>query len=193
MKEYLRLFQKHLKKYIIFSFIAIFIFLLQNNSVSAQTSSSDSGTISYDLAFPGILPDHPFYKLKVLRDKISILLINDTKKRIDFYLLQADKGLLATAMLVDKNKIDLASKTALKGEHNMTLVTYELKKFLQKPNDEIFKKLITASQKHHEVLTSLIKRVSKEDQKTFITVANFSKTNLQSIEKLRNKKYYNKQ
>ncbi len=26
--------------------------------------------VKYDLAFPGILPDHPLYKLKVLRNKI---------------------------------------------------------------------------------------------------------------------------
>lgn len=156
-------------------------------------SSSPEAKIEYDLAFPGILPDHPVYKLKVLRDKISVFLINDPKKRIDFYLLQADKGILATAMLVDKNKIDLAGKTALKAEHNMTIITFELKKFSQKPNDEIFKKLVTASKKHQEILNSIIKRVSADNKKTFITVANFSKTNLHTIEKLRNKKYYNKQ
>ena len=32
--------------------------------------------VKYDLAFPGILPDHPLYKLKVLRNKLSAALIS---------------------------------------------------------------------------------------------------------------------
>ncbi|MBI2613553.1 MAG: hypothetical protein HYW62_02180 [Candidatus Levybacteria bacterium] len=162
-----------------------------------ETESADPkmeiAKIDYDLAFPGILPDNPLYKLKVLRDKISIVLISDQYKRIEFYLLQADKGILATAMLIDKNKVALAEQTALKAEHNMTLVTYELKKMSEKPNDDLFNKLKTASRKHQEVLGTLIERVPAQNQKTFIIVVNFSKTNLQTIEKLQNKKYYNKQ
>lgn len=172
----------------ILAFVVFSLFFV-NPAVAQQKDSK----IDYDLAFPGILPDNPLYKLKVLRDKISIVLIADTYKRIDFYLLQADKGILATAMLIDKNKVALAQQTALKAEHNMTLVTYELKKLSEKPKNELFEKLKTASKKHQEVLNTLIGRVPSQSQKTFITVANFSKTNLQTIEKLQNKKYYNKQ
>lgn len=156
----------------------------QDKKVTTQTF------IKYDLAYPGILPDHPLYKLKVLRDKISVGLISDPQKKIDFYLLQTDKGILAAAMLIDKEKIALAQETALKAEHNLTLITYQLWTLDEKPNDAFFDKLKTASFKHQEVLNSLIKRVSSSEAKTFQTVIDFSKRNWQTIEEYK-KQYDN--
>lgn len=149
--------------------------------------------IDYDLAYPGMLPDNPFYKLKVLRDKLSTTLISDPYKRTAFYLLQADKGILATAILIDKHRVDLANETALKAENNVSLLTGELYRFSEKPSNEFFNKLKTASLKHQEVLESLIERLPENEQKTLKTVLYFSKTNLNTIEKFENKKYYNKQ
>lgn len=154
-------------------------------------NASKSAVIKYDLAYPGILPDNPLYKLKVLRSKIIEFLINDPSKKIGLYLLQADKGILATAILVDKNKINLAGDTALKAENNMTLLTYELYKLKQKPGSDFIQKLKTASLKHQEVLSSLINRLHKSEQSTLITVLNFSKTNLQTIERFEKKKFKN--
>ena len=145
--------------------------------------------VKYDLAFPGILPDHPLYKIKVLRDKITAVLINDHIKKTEFYLLQADKGIHAAAMLVDKNEVELAKETALKAENNMTLLTFELKKLRQRPDQSLFDKLKLASLKHQEVLSSKEKKVGKDDKKTFQQVINFSKTNLNTIEMLEKKIY----
>lgn len=182
------------KSYFPVLFILIFSLLLGSlfakNSALAQEQNV---IIQYDLLFPGILPDSPFYKLKVLRNKLSMFFISDPLKRVDYYLLQADKGILATAMLIDKNKVKLAEETALKAENNMTLITFELKRVSEKPSNELFNKLKTASKKHQEVLGTLINRVPSENKKIFTTVLNFSKTNLQTIEKLRSKKYYNQQ
>lgn len=151
--------------------------------ITRSQQASPSSIVKYDLAFPGILPDHPLYKLKVLRDKITAVTISDPRKKIDFYLLATDKGILASAMLVDKGKIDLATQTALKAEHNYTLLTQELYRLPNKPSEDFFKKLKSASLKHQEVLTSMIKRVSKDNQKTFLTVIDFSKRNWESVEK----------
>lgn len=153
--------------------------------------STPSAIIQYDLAFPGMLPDSPFYKIKVLRDKISLALTQDPMKRIDFYLRQTDKGILASAMLVDKNNIALAKETALKAEHNYTMLTYELAKLKERPQDKIFEKIKKAALKHQEVLASLAKRVKKEDQETFNTVINFSKRNVQTVESYQYKSDWN--
>lgn len=160
-------------------------------SLTATKESTPSVYIKYDLAFPGILPDHPLYKLKVLRDKISLSLISDPLKKIDFYVLQADKGILATAMLVGQNKIELAKSTALKAEHNFTLLSSTYKSYYYKqegdiPNKEnLLKKLRTASLKHQEVLNSLLKKVPKDNQKTFLQVIDFSKRNISKIENIK--------
>lgn len=141
--------------------------------------------VKYDLAFPGILPDHPLYKLKVLRNKIIASSILNPLKKIDFYVLQADKGILATAMLIDKNKIDLAQETALKAENNFTLIAPQLYMLPEKPNKDFFKRLETAGLKHQEILVSIIKRVPKDKQKVFENVIDFSKRNLQTLEEYR--------
>lgn len=178
------------KKLTVFFIILISLLLFTHRPFFAQeiTPTPTPVIIKYDLAYPGILPDHPFYKLKVLRDRISITLISDPRKKIDFYLLQTDKGILAAAMLVDKNKISLAEETALKAENNFTLISRTFQSYYGQEGvdsastNALLTKLKTASSKHQEILTSLLKRVPKENQKTFENVIYFSKSNMKTIE-----------
>src|SRR3989344_5053703 len=115
---------------VIISIIIFFVYL--SDSTSAQTTTPEASitptptpkNVDYNLAYPGMLPDSPLYKLKVVRDKITEKLINDPAKKIEFYLLQTDKQILATSMLVDKNAINLAKETALKGENNYSKLVY---------------------------------------------------------------------
>lgn len=151
-------------------------------SEKADSSATPSAYITYDLAYPGILPDNALYKVKVVRDKISASLISSPKKKIEFFLLQTDKGILASAILVDKKNITLAKETALKAENNMTLLTQELWKLPRRLDSALYNKLKEASLKHQEVLDSLAKRVGPKDAKTFKTVSEFSKRNWQTIE-----------
>ena len=183
-----------MKRVLLFFVFILSIFLSSSVSHAKETGNQDTlevkqatsaAIIEYNLAYPGILPDHPLYKLKVFRDKISAALISDPNNKIDFYLLQTDKGILASAMLVDKGKVDLAMETALKAEHNYTLISKEVEKISL--TDDFSKKLHTASLKHQEVLSSLAKRVSKEQAKTFLTVSDFSKRNWQTIEEYKAK------
>ncbi|MDO8621178.1 MAG: DUF5667 domain-containing protein [Candidatus Levybacteria bacterium] len=169
--------------HILIILFSLFIFPIVQTSFAEE--STQSTIIKYDLAYPGILPDNPLYKLKVVRDKIVASLISDPNKKIEFYLLQTDKGILATAMLIDNNKVDLALQTALKAENNYTLLTQQLYKFRQKPNANFFKKLKTASLKHQEVLASLIKRVPEKNKQAFTNIIYFSQRNLETIEEYR--------
>ena len=174
-------------KRILLVLTAISLLLVSTTSVSAQENTVQPSPtpiqyISYDLAFPGMLPDHPLYKLKVLRDKIQIQLIADPEEKIEFYLRLADKGMLAAAMLVDKQNIPLAQTTALKAEHNITLLINELLRAERAPSANLIERLKTASLKHQEVLSSLLPRVSENERTSFETVIGFSKRNLQSVE-----------
>lgn len=179
-----------MKKILLLIFVVIVFFTVNTSTAFAQEeaienteiNSTPSAIIKYDLAYPGILPDHPLYKVKVLRDKLSLGLISDAKKKIDFLLLQTDKGILAAAMLVDKNKTGQAKETALKAEHNYTLLTYELYRLRAKIEPKTFEKLKIASLKHQEVLNYLGQKVSKEDKKIFDTIVEFSKRNWETVE-----------
>lgn len=161
----------------------------QEETMTAD-QSTPSAQIKYDLPFPGMLPDNFLYKLKLIRDKVSLMLISDPKDKSLFYLNQADKGILASAILIDKHQIDLSAQTALKAENNMTLLTGEFSKFSSKPDSKYFERLKNASLKHQEVLSNMLGKVPADKQKTFKDVLYFSKQNLKSIEQFQNKKFY---
>ncbi|MFH0864243.1 MAG: DUF5667 domain-containing protein [Candidatus Gottesmanbacteria bacterium] len=165
----------------------------QQKTTTEVKEASISSTINYTLAYPGMLPDNPLYKLKVLRDKLSIMFINNPLKKVEFYLLQVDKGILASAMLVDKNNIELAGQTALKAENNYTLLTQELNRLNKKPDANFLTKLKTASRKHQEVLESIIQRLPANQQEDFKNVLYFSKSNLMTVEKFETKRFYEEQ
>lgn len=171
------------KKLFLFITVIYVALVINPNNARAEDIASSSAYVKYDLAYPGMLPDNPLYKLKLIRDKITNFLISDPRRKVDFYLLQADKGILATAILIDKNEVTFAENTALRAEHSMTLINTQITALQKKPDDSFFEKLIIASKKHQEVLLSLIKRLPKEKQQVFTTVLNFSKSNLATLER----------
>lgn len=177
---------KHiLKCQLTFLFILVLAVLFPVGNVFAKniTPTPTPAIIQYDLAYPGILPGNFLYKVKVFRDKVQLTMTTDPKKRIDLLLKQADKGILASAMLVDKQQWNLATETALKAEHKMTLLTPEIS-YMEEPIDQNFlKKLQTASLKHQEVFAKLRERVPTESQLVFSQVIEFSKRNQSEIEK----------
>jgi len=80
------------------------------NSVVSSSPSSTltlpviSEPIVYVLPYPGLLPTHPLYFIKNLRDKMIELLITDTISKAEFYILQADKKLNMGIVLRDMDK-----------------------------------------------------------------------------------------
>lgn len=60
--------------------------------------------IEYVLPYPGLLPTHPLYFIKNLRDTVIEILITDTVSKADFYILQADKKLNMGVVLASMKK-----------------------------------------------------------------------------------------
>ena len=122
-------------------------------------------SIEYQLPYPGILPDNPLYSLKAIRDKVVDFLISDPKKKAEFSLLQADKRLNAGVYLFNSakendKKVNLAISTISKAENYFFKSIMEIKKAkAQGVNiSDLAGKLLTASEKHQEVITSLERR-----------------------------------
>lgn len=95
---------------------ACFLFSSVNNIVegtkNAKKVLSQSTEKEYVMPYPGILPDHPFYKLKMVRDKIWEFLISDLERKAYFEILQADKRMEAARILIQiKNKNSLGIST----------------------------------------------------------------------------------
>lgn len=126
---------------------------------SPLLKSDTKEEINYTLPYPGILPDHPLYSLKTLRDRILELLIRDPLRKAEFYLLMADKRLNMGIYLTNKEKFSLAESTVAQGE------TYFLKgvDFLERINSSeksavlqtVLNKFRTADLKHKEAINNL--------------------------------------
>lgn len=130
-----------------------------------QATDSASPNIEYTLPYPGILPDHPLYPLKVLRDRILLLLIIDPLKKAEFSKLLADKRLNMGIFLIDKGKPVLAESTISKGEKYLLQGTEILKKTKVEGAmipAEITDKFILAAKKHQEIIYNILQGSPEE-------------------------------
>ncbi len=147
--------------------------------------------VTYQLAWPGILPDSKLYTLKVVRNKILERMILDPVDKVRFDLLMADKTIYASKLLVDKGEIGLASTTALKGEDYYSQLVQQYNNALlqgEKIPQDLDKNITLAAQKHQEVFLYEKMKVGEDDEKVFVAANNFSHINYTFIEGLRNPK-----
>ncbi len=118
--------------------------------------------VEYVLPYPGILPTHPLYFLKSLRDKIIEMLAPNPLSKADFYIHQADKKLNMGITLRELGKINesraaladsLASRT-----QSVTLIEEQIKAGTEIPG-HLTQKLLQSLSKHKEVLTDVGEKV----------------------------------
>lgn len=137
---------------------------------------SPTPTLEYSLPYPGILPDHPLYFLKTLRDKILEKFTKDPVKKIYLQLLLADKRLAMGKLLWEKGNKDLSLSTLSKGEKyllkaSQNLVTLKNKQDLP---PGLADKLELAAKKHEEVISKMVEGTNTpkdtEDLKSIITI-----------------------
>lgn len=174
------------KPTIFFLFLMLFASVF-SVSIAAQTpeeneTASPAATrVEYQLPYPGMLPDHPLYKIKVLRDKIILFLIRDPIKKATRHLHMADKEFFMALKLTEKDKIPLAQHTAFKAEHHMTMLVAEIKNAVYYSDKELPQDLAQqahrAALKHQELLAEMMDRVGKEDQEDFKIIKEFSTRN----------------
>lgn len=161
-----------MKLYILL-FIGIFFFLQTAHVVSAEETGSNSAAqpVSYTLPHPGILPGHMFYSLKTMRDNLMGFLISGSLKKAEFNLLQADKHIQASYLLITGEKKDVgeAEKSFAKGEvyfQDALQKTIDAKKQGLSTSD-IANRLTLASQKYQEVMQVIEDGVTDQENEQF--------------------------
>lgn len=158
---------------------------LEREGISPQTIQT-----AYQFPSPGILPDHPLYKLKVLRDKIIKRLIINPVKKVEYDLLMANKLIYSSYLLAEKENISLAKETALKGENYFTLLVLDYKKAYEKNSkisQELDEKIKKASKKHREIFNIILEKTGKEKEKTFENLIYFSNVNEKELANFKKK------
>ena len=143
--------------------------------------------VSYELPYPGILPDHPLYFLKAFRDRLLGFLIQDPVKKAEFNLLMADKRLNMGVFLADSGKPALSEITLSKGEKYFELAVSELPKASAQGKEVeawLVDKFQKAAAKHEEVLTEFLEKMPEEQKRGIQESLNLVKTIKEEVSKL---------
>ncbi|MBI5619910.1 hypothetical protein HY950_03040 [Candidatus Gottesmanbacteria bacterium] len=152
------------------SFIASVILAVSIFIAPITVFGKSTITAEYALPYPGMLPDHPLYSIKALRDRIMDFLIVDPARKVEFSILQADKRLVMGKALLEKGNAQLAEAVVSKGEKYMHRAVSNL--LLLKTQGKILPgdvdRLEKSLTKHAEVLEELIVK-SADPQKAGFT------------------------
>lgn len=160
-------------RYVINFLTVLFFSILFNSQVLAINQSpiisllTPPPTNDYDLPYPGLLPDHPLYLIKALRDRILLFVTHDRLKKVQLNLLFGDKRLVMGQLLWEKGSLDLSSSTFTKAEKYLLSASLGLV-MLKKQNSlppGIADKVELAAKKHEEVILKLINITSDEVRK----------------------------
>lgn len=122
---------------------------------------------SYQLPYPGMLPDNPLYFLKVIRDDIISFFISKPLEKADFALTQSDKNVEASYLMVttEQGKDDLAFKTFSQAQDYFeTAITQAADARRQGYSiTEMYKKL-DASHKNHQLMLKAVGTQTRQEK-----------------------------
>ena len=134
-----------------------------HDTTPAASGSAAKKTVEYTMPYPGLLPDSPFYNIKMVRDRFVEFLISDLLKQAEFDLLQADKRMQAGIYLINKDgkKANLSLATIAKGQQyfKKSLNDAAQAKKQGHPIKTFSSKLHLSAQKHAELLHSVEKKI----------------------------------
>lgn len=163
-------------------------FSISKAETPLQTGPGMEKKPEYLLPYPGILPDHPLYFLKQVRDGILDRLIMDPLRKAEFHVLQADKRLNMGRMLVENGKGTLAEQVISKGENYLDRAVGELLEFKSTgravPGSHI-DQLTRSTEKHIEVLNALVLKTDGEVKAGLTGSVEFVKKVQGEVEKLK--------
>ncbi len=110
---------------------------------------------NYQLPYPGILPTHPFYFAKMIRDRVRLIFTFNPEAHTRLLFEYANKRIAAAKILGEQEKLDEAMTVATKAE------TYFFSAVMNSPaippakQAAWFDELKRASLKHEEIIEEL--------------------------------------
>lgn len=122
--------------------------------------------VDYYLPYPGILPDHFLYPVKMIRDKLLVFFTTEPLKRAELFLLFADKRIGAAKSLIEGGKQELGITTLTKAEKYLEKAVSQERLANEKGKEtrSFLEKLAKASLKHEELLLEIRERVGESSQ-----------------------------
>jgi hypothetical protein len=124
----------------------------------AAITISPTPAIDYKLPYPGILPDSPFYILKIIRDNVSGFFISSPVKKAEYDINMADVRMSAALVLADNKKdIPLAKTTISQAQKYLEKAMMNIKIAKSQGIDVqlIMKRYNQAKSKYQEVVNHI--------------------------------------
>lgn len=120
---------------------------LENNDVGIEG-------VNYYLPYPGILPDHPLYWLKMMRDRVVEWSLFRSERKAEYWVFLADKRIGGGVVLIDGGKADMGVDTYRKGSRYLqkAIIKVEELKKGGKEMGELSNRIELATAKYLEVL-----------------------------------------
>lgn len=149
---------------------AVFFFRTPSFINASDEIRIEAKTIEYNLIYPGILPDHPLYFLKNIRDNVVYFLTRDYLKKARLNLDFSDKKAAMALLLSQKGKWKLAGSVLSEGEADFSkipdLMNVSRKQGVAAPENLILT-LKLSNEKHQEVIEQMLKDAPQGERKNF--------------------------
>lgn len=139
--------------------------------------------VDYFLAYPGVLPDHMLYSLKMIRDRVWLWLTTDPLKKGQTLLLFADKRLGAGKALIEGGKVDLGVTTLTKGEKYLeqSIAQAILAKSKGRDASLLLENLSRATLKHEEVLLGVREKLDESQKRVIDNLLDYSRRGQEQV------------
>ncbi len=135
------------------------------NIVGILAQASVFAAKDYNLPYPGILPNHPLYTVKVIRDRFLEFFTRDQVAKSELYLLYADKRINMAKMLSDQSEWALAEEMASKSQKYLLKMcdsANRAKGHGSSPELGLLEKGVASGDAHRRMLQEMAKKSPRE-------------------------------
>jgi len=151
----------------------------QENGKKETSSEEENIEIDYALPYPGkVGPDNPLWSIKALRDKVWLMLTTNPTRKAELNLLFADKRVVMSKALFEKDKSEIAFSTLTKAEKYLE-EAYDLEEKNRKDGidtSEFLTILSKAALKHRKVIDEILEIAPEDAKPEVIKTQDYSKS-----------------
>lgn len=137
---------------------------------------TDTDIINYKLPYPGkVLPDSPFWYVKVVRDRLWLLVSTNPERKAELNQLFSDKRLVSSKLLFEKGNADVGYATITKSEKYLEKA-FEEEEVSRKEGidtETTLNNLALDSLKHLELLNEIMSIAPEQVKPQIVVVKDF--------------------
>lgn len=133
-----------------------------------RTLDIDKKEVIYQLPYPGLLPGHPLFLFKAIRDDILIFTTRDNFKKAKLYLHLSDKNISIALALINEGKEQGAIEQLRSAESRFLQIPPILQNIKDQGGEyssEFILDLNQSNQKHKEAITEILSKVTEPEVK----------------------------